>query len=132
MNSSFANHKLKTFLSWERVAVAVLLLLGALLRLRQYLTGRSLWADEASLALNIVNRNFAGMFQPLDYDQGAPVGFLLVEKLFNSILGKKEFALRLFLLGWIDVALAVLSFVETNNKTGLGQPHWRYSLSIHG
>ena len=36
------------------------------------------------------------MFQPLDYDQGAPIGFLLVEKLFNLILGKHEFALRLF------------------------------------
>ena len=74
----------------------MLLLAGIVLRLRQYLTGRSLWADEASLALNIVNRNLAGMFQPLDYDQGAPIGFLLVEKLLHSILGKNELVLRLF------------------------------------
>ena len=96
MNPTFANHKLKTFLTWERSAAAALLLLGALLRLRQYLTGRSLWVDEAMLALNIVNRDFWGLLQPLDYDQGAPIGFLLVEKLFNSILGKHEFVLRLF------------------------------------
>jgi hypothetical protein len=87
---------MKTSFSWERGFVFLLILLGALLRLRQYLTGRSLWADEAMLALNIVNRNFAGMFQPLDYDQGAPIGFLLVEKTFNLLLGKNEFALRLF------------------------------------
>ena len=74
----------------------ILLLLGAALRLRQYLSGRSLWADEAMLALNIVNRNFAGMFQRLDYDQGAPLGFLLVEKLFNLILGRHELVLRFF------------------------------------
>jgi hypothetical protein len=78
--------------SWEWI----LLLIGAALRLRQYFSGRSLWADEAMLALNIVNRSFAELFQPLDYDQGAPLGFLLVEKLFNSILGRHELVLRLF------------------------------------
>ncbi|MCI0556466.1 MAG: hypothetical protein L0287_36450, partial [Anaerolineae bacterium] len=48
------------------------------------------------LALNIINRDFAALFQPLDYDQGAPLGFLLVEKIFNSILGRHELVLRFF------------------------------------
>jgi hypothetical protein len=96
MNPDIAINHLRSFFSRERTATVLLILLGALLRIRQYLTGRSLWADEAMLALNVVNRNFAGMFKPLDYDQGAPIGFLLVEKIFNSILGKSEFALRLF------------------------------------
>ena len=72
----------KDSLTWERIAIAILLVLGVVLRIRQYLAGRSLWVDEAMLALNIVNRGFAGMFMPLDYDQGAPIGFLLVEKIF--------------------------------------------------
>jgi hypothetical protein len=96
MNPSITNRGWKAFLSWEKAAAALLILSGATLRIRQYLTGRSLWADEAMLALNVVGRDFAGMFKPLDYDQGAPVGFLLVEKLFNVLLGKHEFALRLF------------------------------------
>ncbi len=102
--------KWKTSFSWESAIAALLMLLGALLRLRQYLTGRSLWADEAMLALNIVNRDFAGLLRPLDYDQGAPIGFLLVEKIFNSILGKNEFALRLFplLIGLISLWLFYL------------------------
>ena len=110
MKSANAINQLKTFFSWERAAVLLLILLGALLRLRQYLTGRSLWADEAMLALNVVNRNFAGMFRPLDYDQGSPIGFLLLEKFFNSILGKSEFALRLFplLVGLISLWLFYL------------------------
>jgi len=74
---------------------SLLLFLGAGVRLRQYLSGRSLWADEAMLALNIVNRSIAGLFQPLDYDQGAPLGFLLIEKVFNLILGRHELVLRL-------------------------------------
>ena len=96
MNFSITNRGWKAFLSWEKAAAALLLLTGMLLRIRQYLTGRSLWVDEAMLALNIVERDFAGMFKPLDYDQGAPLGFLLVEKVFNLLLGKHELALRLF------------------------------------
>lgn len=100
---------------------ALLILLGALLRVRQYLTGRSLWADEAMLALNIVNRNFAGMFQPLDYDQGAPIGFLLVEKFFNALLGKSEYALRLFplLIGLVSLWLFYLLVKRITNGAGL-------------
>ena len=121
MNPAIPINHLKSFFSWERAAVILLILLGALLRLRQYLTGRSLWADEAMLALNVVNRNFAGMFQPLDYDQGSPIGFLLVEKFFNSILGKGEFALRLFplLIGLISLWLFYLLLKRITSGAGL-------------
>lgn len=69
--------------------------LGVALRLRALLAGRSLWLDEAMLALNICGRDFAGLLRPLDYDQGAPIGFLLVERLLVLILGPTELALRL-------------------------------------
>jgi hypothetical protein len=82
--------------SWENIIAGLILLAGFLLRLRQYLTGRSLWLDEAMLALNIVHRDYSDLFQPLDYDQGAPIGFMLVEKTFNLIFGRNEFSLRLF------------------------------------
>jgi uncharacterized membrane protein len=78
-------------------AIAVGLIgLGILLRLRQYLTGRSLWLDEAMLASSVVDRGFAGLFQPLEYGQGSPVGFLLVEKAFHLLFGRSEYSLRLF------------------------------------
>ena len=85
-----------------------LVLAGVILRLRQYLTDRSLWLDEAMLANNILGRNFAGLFQPLDNNQGAPIGFLLLQKSITLILGTSEYALRLFPLAAGLFALAAM------------------------
>jgi hypothetical protein len=113
--------KFREYFSWERAALACLFLAGFLLRLRQYLTGRSLWADEAMLALNIVNRNFGGLLRPLDYDQGAPVGFLLVEKSSNLLFGRSEYALRLFpfLMGVFSIWLFYLLLKRLTTGAGL-------------
>lgn len=69
---------------------------GVVVRVAQYVWNRSLWADEAVLALNIVNRSYGELLQPLDYEQGAPLGFLMVEKLAVQLFGDNEYALRLF------------------------------------
>ena len=115
------SQKIKSMFSRGGFAAGVILLLGFILRLRQYLTGRSLWLDEAMLALNIVNRNFAGLLQPLDYDQGAPVGFLFVEKIFNSLFGEHEFVLRLFpfVVGVAAMGLFYLLLRRTASSIGL-------------
>ncbi|MBL8097756.1 MAG: glycosyltransferase family 39 protein [Anaerolineales bacterium] len=73
-----------------------IVVLGVILRLRQYFVNRSLWVDEASLALNIVNRTFGELTRTLDYDQGAPIGFLFIEKLLVLIFGNQEYILRFF------------------------------------
>ena len=74
-----------------RIALAAL---SALLLL-QYFHNRSLWIDEAMLALNIINRSPAGLFKLLDDHQVAPILFLLIEKCFTAIFGNTELALRL-------------------------------------
>ena len=63
--------------SRQRLILAIICF-GILVRLVQYLFNRSLWADEAVLALNIVNRSYLELLEPLDYEQGAPIGFLMV------------------------------------------------------
>ncbi len=73
-----------------------LLLLGIVLRLIPYYLNRSLFWDEVSIALNITDRNFAGLLQPLDYQQAAPVFFLFIEKVNIILFGNSEFSLRLF------------------------------------
>lgn len=74
----------------------LLICTGVVQRLRQYVANRSLWADEATLANNIVNRGFLALTLPLDGNQGAPIGFLWVEKLFISIFGNRDYILRMF------------------------------------
>jgi len=72
-----------------------IMLYGVLLRLRQYLANRSMWHDEANLALNIVHRDFAALLQPLDYDQGAPLGFLFITKFFTLLFGNYDYIMRI-------------------------------------
>jgi hypothetical protein len=121
-------------LSEKNISLGILIF-GAILRLRQYFSGRSLWADEAMLALNIVDRNFAELFKPLEYDQGAPLGFLLVEKLFNSIFGRNELVLRFFplLAGLVSLwlfYLLIMSLRHLPRTTGARGGDSRRSVAV--
>ena len=99
----------------------LLVLLGIALRLRQYIANRSFWHDEANLALNLVDRTFSGLTQPLDYDQGAPIGFLFIEKTFITLMGNKDYILRLFPLvsGLTAIVLIYLVVREYFKEGGL-------------
>lgn len=69
---------------------------GVLIRVLQYLYNRSIWGDEAVLVFNIIDRSYLDLLKPLDYNQGAPIGFLMAEKLAVQLFGNNEYALRLF------------------------------------
>jgi Dolichyl-phosphate-mannose-protein mannosyltransferase len=102
------------YVEWSLIAV------GIILRLRQYLANRSLWADEASLAVNIANRTFGGLTQPLDYHQAAPIGFLFIEKFFIVLLGNKDYILRLFPLFAGILAIYLLHRITKEYFGGAG------------
>ena len=98
-----------------------LILLGLIFRVRLFLTGRSLWLDEASLALNILHRSFADLFRlPLDHQQGAPIGYLFSVKTITLLFGDSEYAFRLFSLvaGCLVLWLIVLFSKQYLNKAG--------------
>lgn len=116
--SIFSKGKRK--LSWEGIAAGVLLLLGFVLRLRQYLTGRSLWLDEAMLALNIVELDFTELFGTLKYDQGAPIGFLQVEKFLYTLFGENEFVLRIFPFAVGVAGLGMFYLLLRRTTSGFG------------
>jgi hypothetical protein len=87
------------------------IILGILFRLRQYLFDRSLWLDESLLVLNILRRSPAQLLKPLDHLQGAPIGFLWLEKLAVHSFGPGEMALRSvpFLAGISSIFLFVMA-----------------------
>jgi hypothetical protein len=82
-------------LAAHRLAVAIIAW-GAVLRVARYLWDRSLWLDESYLAINLSTRSYGELFETLDFNQGAPAGFLLAEKLAFETLGDSERALRFF------------------------------------
>jgi len=67
---------------------------GAALRLRELLGRRSLWLDEAMLANNVVRRGWWRLTEPLDDNQGAPVGFLWAQRAAVNAFGDNEYAHR--------------------------------------
>ena len=76
----------------------LVVLLGVVVRVRQYAANRSLWLDESFVALNIIGRGMHRLLTaPLDFNQTAPAGFLFVEKLSAELFDKGEYALRAFL-----------------------------------
>ncbi len=83
----------------RRFALPTIIVLGVLLRIYWFCCNPSLWIDEAAVANSIVKYS-AGQLcvKPLDNAQMAPVGFLLVEKLFGSLGNYSESSLRLFSL----------------------------------
>lgn len=94
--------------AWPRAALLATLALGIAARLAQYLGNRSLWLDEAYLALNILGRDFSGLLRPLDHHQIAPPLFLWAVKLAVSLWGDGEAVLRLVPL--IGGVLSLLLF----------------------
>lgn len=85
----------------------ILVAFGVLARLAQYLANRSLWFDELMLALNIINRSYPELLQPLDYVQAAPAAFLLANKYLCTLWGDGEMVLRLIPLVSGLLALAL-------------------------
>jgi dolichyl-phosphate-mannose-protein mannosyltransferase len=69
-------------------------LVGIVLRLRQYADARPLWLDEAMLSLNVLTRDYRGLLAPLEQDQTAPVPFLWLERFAVAVGGPHELALR--------------------------------------
>ena len=96
------------YLRWLTPAAVAL---GAVLRTREWLHGKSLWLDELTVTENLVDRGFRGLLQPLSHDQGGPVGWLWAERAAIRVFGVHELSLRLVPFLGSLLALAVFPFV---------------------
>ncbi len=93
-----------------RIAFFVIVCLGLVLRFWVYSAGVSLWMDEAMLALNIQSRSMSELFEPLDYVQFGPIGWILSVDFLHSTIGGLEYSLRLLPL--LSGVVAVLCFAH--------------------
>ena len=87
----------------------VILGLGILLRVVVYLSNRTMWLDEMSLAANVVGKPILDFPEPLTNDQLAPFGFLILQRSIVKLLGDSNFAMRLVPLSAGIVALILFS-----------------------
>lgn len=84
---------------------------GVFARVIRYFANRPLWADEAAVALTVLEHSFFELWVPRPEDPVVtPVGFLLLTKAVTLVLGGGELALRLapFLAGLLSLPLFYL------------------------
>ena len=72
-----------------------LVALGVALRVVVWAQARSVYQDEVALLRNFLERDYAGLFRPLDYYQYAPPFFSVLMKASVGLLGNGERAIRL-------------------------------------
>jgi 4-amino-4-deoxy-L-arabinose transferase-like glycosyltransferase len=81
-------------IGWDRWLV-LFLIFGVGLRVFRYALGLPLWVDEGFLGVNILERSFRGLLQPMEYIQVAPLGFLWAERAMYQLFGMSEYIMRL-------------------------------------
>jgi hypothetical protein len=84
---------------------------GVILCSIQFFGHSSMWFDELTCALNVQHHSYFQLVtQSLDYNQVAPVGFLLLEKFATTLFGENDFAFRFF--PWIWSLVSLVFFLD--------------------
>ncbi|MEM9019227.1 MAG: glycosyltransferase family 39 protein [Planctomycetota bacterium] len=73
----------------------MLIIVGSALRVWRAFVGLPMRIDEIRVAVNIEARGYGGLAQPLDHQQGAPVGFLWLVETVVNLFGSVDWAYRL-------------------------------------
>jgi len=112
--------EVKKTISFTAILYIIVISLGVLFRIGSFIQDRTLWYDEAMLASGIIQRGFSGLFEPLDYSQSAPLGFLIIVKSFISVLGSSQRVLRLYSL--LTGLMSIWLFYKLIKKSGFKRP----------
>lgn len=84
--------------AYARAMQRILILLvavGVAIRIVRLVIPSPIWGDEAMLALNFLNRDYAGLTQYLDNAQVAPLFFLWAERFAVVTIGTEDWAIRI-------------------------------------
>lgn len=104
---SVQRRSLHTTVGGVPVPALLLIGLGCLPRVAHFLSGRALWFDEAALCINVLERSFATLAEPLAFKQIAPLLYLWSLKISTLVLGPTVYAVRLpsLLAGLVGLVL---------------------------
>jgi len=80
---------------WTHGVPVVAVLLGLVLRLREYTFNRSLFPDEVTLTHDVVGRTFGQLLHVNPNGQAAPIGWLWTSKVAAVVFGQHDLTLRL-------------------------------------
>lgn len=123
--SSLENHDMAKRDSGEASVAWAFVTFGILLRVVRYLMDFPFWSDEARLAANFVHDDFDAIWQPLRYQQVAPLGFLTVEMASVRLLGFSTWSLRLFALACSVASVPLFHHVARRLLEG-----WAFVLAV--
>ena len=97
------------------LSVCLIVFFACFARIFVYLQNRPLWRDECALALNVINAaSFEQFLTPLNYDQCAPLFFMLFSKIMTIFFGASELVLR-FLPFFLSLCSIFLFYYLTKN-----------------
>jgi hypothetical protein len=97
-----------------RAAAWLIGLLGVARATWHYAQANTFFIDEVKLLWNVADRDWWTLFEPLQNNQVAPVGFLVMEKAVISTLGVNELGSRFLPL--LSMALAVALFIQISRR----------------
>ncbi len=90
------------------IILGIIIFIGFLFRLKGFATNPSLWHDECALGWNILNKNYAELFNKLRFLQIAPPMFLVCTKFLISLFHVKT---NIFAC---DLTLRLIPFIFGN------------------
>lgn len=92
VDDDFRFERLAARAAWAFVAF------GIVIRLVRFALAFPMWGDEAMLAANLHDRDYAGLAQGLDHWQVAPIGYLWAQKAVIDLFGFNDYSLRVVAL----------------------------------
>ena len=104
-----------------QIAIIAIIAVGLILRASKYLPAFSMRGDELAVTLNLANRSAMDLItKPLNYEQAAPFGFVLLVKTLISFFGPSEYVLRLvaFVAGCVALIMMQNLLSKTVGKYG--------------
>ena len=94
---------------YYKIILILIFLTGILIRSYLYICNQSLWLDEASLAINVVNEPYKNLFEGLKLLQACPPGFTIITKFLVDFVNTENLYTRDLILRVIPFTSGVLS-----------------------